>query len=184
MKLCQRVTNTDYYYVIDADIMPTKELRLEQNGKPVLFTRTNPMDEMAFNRFIAKATGGDLATWSDDEYAETRFIADQQLFKREWVDEMIGRYFHSVEEFMLFTCINTYWRNTPWARRDSIFISEYIMYSLYVEKYHKEEVEVVYADTKQIDKDQFSQNQQTFSEEEISNMVKDTENEGRGFLKL
>ena len=85
---------------------------------------------------------------------------------------------------MLFTCLNTYWRNTPWARRDSIFISEYIMYSLYVEKYHKEEVEVVYADTKQIDKDQFSQNQQTFSEEEISNMVKDTENEGRGFLKL
>ena len=54
------------------------------------------MDEMAFNRFIAKATGGDLATWSDDEYVETRFIADQQLFKREWVDEMIGRYFHSV----------------------------------------------------------------------------------------
>lgn len=159
MKLCQRVTKTDYYYVIDADIMPTKELHLEQNGKPVLFTRTNPNDEMAFNRFIAKATGGDLATWSDDEYAETRFIADQQLFKREWVDEMIGKYFHSVDEFMLFTCLNTYWRNTPIARTDSIFISEYIMYSLYVEKYHKAEVEVVYADTKQIDKIQYSQNQ-------------------------
>ena len=63
------MTKTDYYYVIDADIMPTKELHLEQNGKPVLFTHTNPNDEMAFNRFIAKATGGDLATWSDDEYA-------------------------------------------------------------------------------------------------------------------
>ena len=153
------MTKTDYYYVIDADIIPTKELRLEQNGKPVLFTHTNPMDEMAFNRFIAKATGGDLAIWSDDEYAETRFIADQQLFKREWVDEMIGKYFHSVDEFMLFTCLNTYWRNTPIARRDSIFISEYIMYSLYVEKYHLEEVEVVCADIKQIDKIQYSQNQ-------------------------
>ena len=114
---------------------------------------------MAFNRFIAKATGGDLATWSDEEYAETRFIADMQLFKREWVDEMIGKYFHAMDEFMLFTCLNTYWRNTPIARRDSIFISEYIMYSLYVEKYHLSEVEVVYADTKQIDKAQFSQNQ-------------------------
>ena len=29
LKLCQRVTKTEYYYVIDADIMPTKELRLE-----------------------------------------------------------------------------------------------------------------------------------------------------------
>ena len=85
---------------------------------------------------------------------------------------------------MLFTCLNTYWRNTPIARRDSIFISEYIMYSLYVEKYHNEEVEIVYADTKQTDKYQFSQNQQTFSDEEISNMVRETENEGRGFLKL
>ena len=153
------MTKTEYYYVIDADIMPTRELRLEQNGKPVLFTHTNPMDEMAFNRFIAKATGGDLAIWSDEEYAETRFIADQQLFKREWVDEMIGKYFHSVDEFMLFTCLNTYWRNTPIARRDSIFISEYIMYSLYVEKYHFEEVEVVCSDIKQIDKIQYSQNQ-------------------------
>ena len=58
------------------------------------------------------------------------------------------------------------------------------MYSLYVEKYHKEEVEIVYADTNQIDKDQFSQNQQTFSDEEIRKQVKDTENDGRGFLKL
>ena len=58
------------------------------------------------------------------------------------------------------------------------------MYALYVEKYHNEEVEIVYADAKQIDKDQYSQNQQTFADEEISNMVKETENEGRGVLKL
>ena len=184
LKLCQRVTKTEYYYVIDADIMPTRELRLERNGKPVLFTRTNPRDEMAFNRFIAKATGGDLATWSEEEYAETKFISDMQLFKREWVDEMIMRYFHSAEEFMLFTCMNTYWRNTPNARRDSIFISEYIMYSLYVEKYHGKEVEVVYADTKQIDKGQFSQMAQTFGKDEIEAELKETERLERGFLKL
>lgn len=37
---------------------------------------------------------------------------------------------------------------------------------------------------KDLNKAQFSQNQQTFSNDEISKQVKETEDEGRGFLKL
>jgi hypothetical protein len=185
LKLLQRVTTTEYYYVIDADIVPLTKMSLfDEQGKPVLFSRTNPKDETAFVRFIAKATGGDLVSWTEDEYCQTNFIADMQLFKTAWVDEMIMRYFHSAEEFILFTCFNTYWSNTPDARRRSIFISEYIMYSLYVAKYHPGETSIVIAETKHINKLQHSQREQVFSDDEIKREIATAVAENHMFLRL
>ena len=59
-----------------------------------------------------------------------------QLFKREYVDEMLGRYWHSVDEFQVDTFFNAYWRNEPGINSRSMFISEYEMYGLFCMKFH------------------------------------------------
>lgn len=186
LKLLQRVTSTEYYYVIDSDIIPVSKLSLFKDGKPVLFSRLNMNDASAFIRFIAKATGGDLVTWTHQKSYHSLFIPDMQLFKTAWVDEMISQYFWCIEDFIRFAFMNafSYRTDIPEFDRTNIFISEYIMYSLYVEKYHEDEVSVVLADTKQIDRNQQSQNEHVFGEDEINREIASATAENRMFLKL
>lgn len=181
LKLCQRVTNTEYYYVIDSDMMPVKELALFFNDKPVLFSFMKTDDESAFMRFIAKATGGDLALWSEYPYATTQFIADCMLFKKQWVDEMVFKYFSSYNDFCLFTLMNTFYRG---LRTDSIFISEYELYGQYISKYHCNEVYAVNAERHCIVKNHVNQQYQAFSDNEIEDEIDKAMADKHMFLKL
>lgn len=100
MKLCQPATKTPFYFCIDADCMPMRRIDLFNDKRQVaLFSCVNSRDETAFIRSIAKFSGGELAQWTTEEYAETRYIADMQFFSRQYVLEMLKRYWHDIDEF-------------------------------------------------------------------------------------
>ena len=193
LKLCQNVTKTEYYFVIDADIFPLKPFNLFVDEKPILFIKPNGLDESAFIRYISKATGGDLATWTENEYATTSYISDFMLFKKSWVNEMILKYFNSIDEFLLFSTTITFWRNIPGIRRKSIFMSEYEMYGRYVAKYHSNEVYRQHIiqnyepaiQMKMVQKGTKSQSEQAYSVEDIQNYITQySKQEEYKFIKL
>lgn len=56
------MTRTPFYFCIDADCMPMKQIDLfNSTGQAALFSCVNSMDEAAFMRSIAKFSGGELA---------------------------------------------------------------------------------------------------------------------------
>lgn len=181
IKLCQKVTQTKYYSCCDCDLIPCARIDLFKGGFPKLFSAPNSKDEEAFHRFISKATGGDLFKWSRNEYATTNWIADCQMFRKEWVNEMINYYFPSEQDFMCFTALNSFWHG---RRDDSIFISEYEMYGQYLFKYHAKDIAVDYVNRRQIDMHQNSQYEQTFIKDFIIDEIDKAVKDSIQFLKL
>lgn len=193
LKLCQNVTKTEYYFVIDADIIPIKPFSLFENNKPILFAKPNARDESAFIRYISKATGGDLAVWTDAEYATTSYISDLMVFKKSWINEMIHKYFSSEDQFLLFSSLITYWQKIPNIRKKSIFMSEYELYGRYIAKYHTDEIAIKsivqnYVNSmqmKMIQKSTDSQLNQVYAVDEIQKYMQDSIKENiYEFIKL
>lgn len=181
INLCQNVTNTRYYYAIDCDIIPVNHIDLFKDSKAIMFKCINENDESGFIRYIAKATGGDLAQFNKDDYAKTFYISDMMLFDKTIVDEMIKRYFVNYNEFNLFTIMNSYYDG---IRSNSMFIAEYEMYGLYVKKYHSNEIFEYEITRRDITRRQYDQNQQIFSTDEIELGIKEAKEENKDFLKL
>lgn len=184
LKLLQHVTQTPWFFCIDADCLIVKNFDLFSNGKANLFCMPNVMDESAFIRFIARASGGDLATWNENEYAQTTYIADMQMFNRNIIDNMITKYFHSYQEFYQFTVMNTYWTNSPHIRRQSMFISEYEMYGRFCEKYFNDAVQLTPFKKLQIDRNVDSQNSIAYNANDIQSLIDEAVMKNVDVLKL
>lgn len=185
LKLCQQATKTPFYFCIDADCMPMRRISLfDEKNRAALFSCVNQQDETAFIRCIAKFSGGELAQWTTDEYAETRYIADMQLFSRRYTLEMLQRYWHDLDEFQIDAFFNSFWLNIPGIRSRSIFMSEYEMYGRFCMKFHENDVFVKTFTRHQEFKYTGSQSICPFSQVEISEAEKRAEEANVDFLKL
>lgn len=183
LKLFQSLTRTEYYFVFDADCVLLRKTSLFEDGKPKLFLQPNGSDEAAFHRFISRASGGELCTWKEGILTSTKYIADHGLFSREWVSQMVKRYFPTFGEFAAFTISNTYWKAND--RERAVFISEYEMYGLFLERFHQDEVSLCSMTKKQIDKWQdWQEEEPQFTAEEVEEEIKKATEEGYSLLKL
>lgn len=181
LKLLQPVT-TNVNLTWDADCILTKPLSAYENGKLKLFVQPNDNDESAFLRFSAKATGGVLGRWETNDRCHTDYIADFALFNREWIGEMLGKFFPTAIDFLQFSTLNTYWKNND--TKHAIFLSEYQLFGEYIDKFHNEEVEKVQLKKRQIDRNQFSQIGNLWTMEEIEREIQLTKEQGFDTLKL
>lgn len=146
----QRVT-TDIYLTWDADCFLTKPMSAySEDGKLKLFMQPNYNDESAFMRFSAKATGGVLGRWIEENRCQTTYIADMALFNRKWISELVLKFFPSAMDFLQFSALNTYWRNDD--TNHALFLSEYQIVGEFEEKFHRNDVEIVKLLKKQIDR--------------------------------
>lgn len=181
-KMLQNATTTEDVLVWDADCILLRPLELYKDGKKKLFEQPNDRDEAGFLRFISKLSGGELCKWSDKEKGHTRFIADHALWRRPWVFEMIDRYFPSVEDFIAFTMMNTYWRRDDTGH--AIFISEYECVGQYENKFHSDEVVIEHLTKKQEDKwSDYQEEESKFKDSEIEEAIKKATDEGYDVYK-
>ena len=154
MKLFQNITQSDLYYVLDADTIPVNDFSLMKDGKPVLFAKPNCKDESAFMRMISRISGGELADWSDSEYCSTYYIADMGVFSKDLVQELLDRYFHgSKEEACFQICASTYWNH---SRTTSLLFSEYEIIGRFIKRFHVGDFVQTRCDMLQIDKNQMT----------------------------
>lgn len=119
----------------DADCFLTKPLSAYSDSRKLkLFVQPNDNDEAAFSRFSAKATGGVLGQWTDGDKWPTKYIADMALFNRQWIGEMVLKFFPSAIDFLWFSALNTYWKADD--TKHAIFLSEYQLVGEYEWKFH------------------------------------------------
>lgn len=182
LKMFQTVT-TDVNLTWDADCILTKPLSAyDENGKLKLFVQPNDKDESAFLRFSAKATGGVLGKWIEEDKCHTDYIADFALFNRKWIKEMVAKFFPSPLDFIQFSTLNTYWMQND--VKHSIFLSEYQLVGEYVDKFHPNEISKVQLKKRQIDRNQFSQIGNLWTEQEIEQEIARNKKLGYDTLKL
>lgn len=182
LKMLQQATSGDLYFCLDADCFVCDDMSLFENGKPRIFVSPNENDEGAFHRFIAKATGGELCKWTDNQKQATKYIADMQLFSKEQIAKMLLKYFPSATDFVHFTVDNTYWRRDDTMH--SIFISEYEMFGLWIEKFCMSKFTAHKIDKLQIDRNQMSQQGSLWTAEEIETQIVMAEDAKIEILKL
>lgn len=144
------MTESDLYFCLDADCFICRDMHLVENGKPRLFMSPNGKDEAAFHRFISRMSGGELCSWRDGHQTETKYIADMQLFDKKQISQLVLKYFPSANDFVHFTIDSTYWRADD--TEHSMFISEYEMYGLWVEKTCRDSVCTHLIEKRQIDR--------------------------------
>lgn len=123
-----------------------------------------------------------LGQWTDAAKWPSTYIADMALFDRDWISEMVLKFFPSANEFLSFSTLNTYWRRDDPGH--SIFLSEYQLYGEYVRKFHGGEVETTRLLKRQVDRNQMSQQGSLWTEGEIAAEVEKAEADGVGILKL
>ena len=83
LKLCQDVTQTDDVFIFDSDCVLLKPFKIyDEFGRRRLLTRITKNDESAYFRYMNIMSKGDLCDFTVDEYAETNYIADMQIFNR------------------------------------------------------------------------------------------------------
>lgn len=182
LKLCQNVTETKNVYIFDSDCILVKQFdAYNTEGKTKLLKRVTSNDESAYFRYMNVMSKGDLCPYITDEYAETNFIADMQIFNMEIIDEMIHRYFKTRDEFIDFTIRSAFWKRD---RTTSVFISEYELYGRYVMKYHSDKVYIDNLNMTDVTKYQSTQKQQMFTKEEIENAIINAKNKGFDILKV
>lgn len=147
LKMLQTTTIGDNWFVFDADCVLLKDLQLiDLDGKMSVFRKPNLTDESGFNRFIYKATDGDIGIDTRHrQYSYTEFIVDFQLFNRKFVNELIKKYFSNTSNFIQYVVDNTYYAGSS---KDAVFLSEYEMYSQFVKKFHKDSINIT--DIKQV----------------------------------
>lgn len=183
LKLLQPLTKTPYWFVFDADCILLRKTSLFEDGKPKLYEQPNPSDEGAFHRFISRMSGGELCLWTDEHKCKTTYIADHGLFSRQWVAEMVNRYFPTGNAFVEFVCMNTFWQREEIHR--SMFISEYELYGLFLERFHRDEVVLSRMKKKQLDRWQdFQEEAPKFTEEDVKKEIEAARAEDFDILKL
>lgn len=182
LKLLQPATRDDFYFCLDADCFICRDMSLLEDKVPRVFVSANGNDEAAFHRFIAKMTGGELCKWTDCNKTSTKYIADMQLFSRSQIQELVLRYFPSGNDFVHFIVDNTYWRTDD--TQHSIFVSEYELYGLWMEKMHPRDFYTHCIQKRQIDRNQMSQQDSKWTEDEIVEEIKKAEADGIEILKL
>ena len=184
LKMFQPVTTTKNWLVFDADCVLMKQLDLvDVDNKISVFRKLKYNDESGFNRFIYKATNGDLGIdVKNRRYSYTQYIVDFQLFNKQYINELIQKYFDTVDNFIKFVVDNTYYAGSS---NTAIFLSEYELYGKFVEKYHKNEINIT--EIKQIEfssQQMKSQNIAGYDNQFIANMINEYDSSEYDVIKF